>query len=97
MKYSEPQLEELANRYVAAREALDDLSHRCIATSDGIDAGASDGESGAWWAAVADELRRVIAAPDARAASEIIAWWHHDWSAVSETPQRAATRIRRAA
>lgn len=62
-----------------------------------IDARASDREGRAWWREVAVELEAVIAAPDARAAAALIAWWHADWRQVGDTPQQAARRIRRAA
>lgn len=62
-----------------------------------VDASASDCESDRWWSDVADELRRVVEAQDDRAGAAVIAWWHHDWSTVSDTPLRAAKRIRRAA
>jgi len=58
-----------------------------------IDPTANDGESAQWWADVADELERVIAAPDARAGGAVIAWWHHDWSTVSDSPIAEARRI----
>lgn len=52
-------------------------------------------EQGAqWWADVSAELDAVIAAPDSAAAAGIIAWWHHDWSMVGQTPKRVAGRIR---
>jgi hypothetical protein len=57
--------------------------------------GAEQGEQ--WWAVVSAELEAVIAAPDSAAAAGIIAWWHHDWSMVSQTPKRVAGRIRRQA
>lgn len=50
-----------------------------------------------WWAVVSAELDAVIAAPDSAATAGIIAWWHHDWSMVSQTPKRVAGRIRRQA
>jgi hypothetical protein len=62
-----------------------------------IDPGASDRESDGWWSEVVDELRRVVEAQDDRAGAAVIAWWHHDWSTVSDTPLRAAKRIRRVA
>lgn len=55
-------------------------------------------EQGAqWWAVVIAELDAVIAAPDSTVAAGIIAWWHHDWSTVDQTPKRVAGRIRRQA
>lgn len=62
-----------------------------------IDARAMDGEGDAWWSDVAVELAEVISAPSIMAAANVIAWWHHDWTCVSDTPQAAASRIRRAA
>jgi hypothetical protein len=62
-----------------------------------IDARASDHEGTAWWQAVAAEVVDVIRAESTAAAATVIAWWHHDWSAVNDTPARAAARIRRAA
>jgi hypothetical protein len=57
-----------------------------------------DAEQGAqWWEDVSAELDAVIAAPDSAAAASIIAWWHHDWSMVGQTPKRVAGRIRRQA
>ena len=50
-----------------------------------------------WWADVSAELEAVIAAPDSAAAASIIAWWHHDWSMVGQTPKCVAGRIRRQA
>lgn len=53
-------------------------------------------EQGAqWWESVSAELDAVIAASDSATAAGIIAWWHHDWSVVGETPKRVASRIRR--
>lgn len=54
-------------------------------------------QGGQWWAVVSAELEAVIAAPDSAAAAGIIAWWHHDWSMVGQTPKRVACRIRRQA
>ncbi len=62
-----------------------------------IDPRASDGESSAWWDEVADEVRDVVAARTVTAAAEVIQSWHHDWTAVSDTPRNAAKRIREAA
>ncbi len=62
-----------------------------------IDAQAKDGEGEAWWSDVAVELVEVISAPSIAAAASVIAWWHHDWTCVSDTPQAAASRIRHAA
>lgn len=55
-------------------------------------------EQGAeWWGEVSAELDAVVSAPDTATAAGIIAWWHHDWSTVGQTPQRVAGRIRRQA
>jgi hypothetical protein len=62
-----------------------------------VDPRASEGESSAWWDEVADEVRNVVAARSVSEAAEIIQWWHHDWSAVSDTPMNAAKRIKEAA
>jgi hypothetical protein len=62
-----------------------------------IDATAGEREGVDWWAAVMREVDAVVAAPDARAASRIIAWWHHDWLAVGDSPVHAARRLRAAA
>lgn len=64
-----------------------------------VDPKASDAEGGAWWAAVHDELRQVVAAPTSTAAARVIAWWHSDWewAAVGDSPKAAAQRIRAAA
>ncbi|WP_213781784.1 hypothetical protein [Caballeronia sp. dw_276] len=62
-----------------------------------VDPRASDGEGAAWWDEVADEVRDVVAARSLHAASDVIQWWHHDWTSVSDTPRGAAKRIREAA
>ncbi|CAB3735533.1 hypothetical protein LMG22037_05975 [Paraburkholderia phenoliruptrix] len=62
-----------------------------------IDPRASDGESEAWWEEVADEVRDVVAARSMSEAAAVIAWWHHDWTVVSDTPVDVAKRIRAAA
>jgi len=62
-----------------------------------IDSRASDGEGAAWWDEVADEVRDVVAARTIGIAADLIAWWHHDWTSVNDTPRKAATRIRDAA
>ncbi|MFJ4291314.1 hypothetical protein ACIP1U_16245 [Cupriavidus sp. NPDC089707] len=62
-----------------------------------IDPKASDGEGEAWWAAVAAEVVAVAGAENTAEAAAIIAWWHHDWSQIGDTPNAAAARIRRAA
>lgn len=64
-----------------------------------IEPGAGDADplGAAWWATVADEVRAVVDAPDARAAASVISWWHADWRAVGDTPAQAAQRLRRAA
>lgn len=62
-----------------------------------IDPRASDGEGAAWWNEVAGELRDVLSAGSLSAAATVIAWWHHDWTQVSDTPRDAAKRIRETA
>jgi hypothetical protein len=62
-----------------------------------IDPRASDGEGAAWWDEVADEVRDVVAARSLADAAAVIEWWHHDWTAASDTPRDAARRIREAA
>jgi len=62
-----------------------------------VDPSASDSEGSAWWHEVAGELRSVVAARSLDDAAEVIQWWHHDWTAVSDTPRGAAKRIREAA
>lgn len=62
-----------------------------------VDPRASDGEGAAWWDEVADEVRDVVAARSVNEAAAVIEWWHHEWSAVSDTPHAAAKRIREAA
>jgi len=61
-----------------------------------IDAKASDAEGAAWWAEVGAEVRAVLAAPNTAAAAALLAWWHADWRQVSDSPARAAQRLRRA-
>lgn len=58
-----------------------------------IDATASDGEGKVWWAGVTDEIAQVVEAESDQAGAVIIAWWHHDWSSVGDTPLAAAGRI----
>ena len=62
-----------------------------------VDPRASDGESSAWWNEVTDEVRDVVGARSLNEAAKVIQWWHHDWTAVSDTPRGTATRIREAA
>ncbi|WP_374626430.1 hypothetical protein [Pandoraea sp.] len=62
-----------------------------------IDPRASGAESGARWVEVADEMRDVIAARTIADAAQVIEWWHHDWTSVSDTAREAAKRIRLAA
>lgn len=62
-----------------------------------IDSAAREDEGVEWWAAVVDAVRKVCAAKSAKAASTVIAWWHHDWSCINDTPRAAAQRIRAAA
>lgn len=50
-----------------------------------------------WWEAVGAEIPAVISAPTAKVASMVIAWRHHDWSTVADTPLKAAQRIRSSA
>ena len=64
---------------------------------DAIDGTAEDHAGDSWWASVADEVTRVIAAPTIAAAAAVIGWWHADWSSVSDTPDAAARRIRASA
>lgn len=62
-----------------------------------IDPTARDDEGENWWFAVAREVAAVVGADSVATASEVIAWWHHDWSVVGDSPRGAAGRIRRAA
>lgn len=62
-----------------------------------IDPLASDREGDSWWAEVHRELDQVLGAASTAEAAKIIAWWHHDWSTVSDTAEAAAQRIRTAA
>lgn len=62
-----------------------------------VDPRASDAESAAWWDEVADEMRDVVAARTIADAAQVIEWWHHDWTIVSDTARDAAKRIRLAA
>lgn len=62
-----------------------------------IDPDVKDAEGSSWWQAVAAEVQAVISAPTAKAAGEVIAWWHREWSAVGDHPTRAAQRLRSAA
>lgn len=64
---------------------------------EAIDPAAGEGNGTSWWESVRAELEAIIAAPTASAAASIIAWWHHDWRDVSDTPVRAAGRVRRVA
>jgi len=64
---------------------------------EAIDPTAGEGPGACWWASVQAELEAVIAAPTVAAAAPIIAWWHHDWRNVADTPARAAGRVRRVA
>ena len=59
-----------------------------------IDAKASDAEGADWWSEVAREVRQVCAATSLKAAAAVIEWWHHDWSAVGDSANAAAQRIR---
>lgn len=62
-----------------------------------IDSRASDGEGPHWWLEVTDEVKQVVAAKTITVAASIIAWWHHDWTMVNDSPRAAAGRIRRVA
>ena len=62
-----------------------------------VDERASDSEGHVWWAAVHAEMTQVLAARSVREAAKVIAWWHHDWSQVSDSAAAAARRIRTAA
>jgi hypothetical protein len=62
-----------------------------------VDPLASEKKSSAWWDEVADEVREVVAARSLNEAAEVLQWWHHDWTAVFDTPRGAAKRIREAA
>ncbi|BCQ28561.1 hypothetical protein NK8_82730 (plasmid) [Caballeronia sp. NK8] len=64
---------------------------------EAIDRMASDGESASWWEEVTAAVEEVASARTERDAAAVIAWWHHDWSLVSDTPAAAVRRIRRAA
>lgn len=59
-----------------------------------IDPTVGPGEGASWWGRVQREIEAVVAAPSAAAAAGVIAWWHHDWRDVGDTPLRAAGRIR---
>ncbi|QEZ48796.1 hypothetical protein [Cupriavidus oxalaticus] len=59
-----------------------------------IDPRASDGEGNVWWASVAEDVVAVLRAEDTAAAARVIAWWHHDWHEVGDSPRAAASRIR---
>lgn len=56
---------------------------------EAIDGEARDDEPAAWWDAVAREMQHVVSAPSDRAAAVVIAWWHNDWSSVSDTASRS--------
>ena len=62
-----------------------------------IDAKAADGEREAWWREVQAEVAEVLAARTLGDAAAVIAWWHSDWSMVSDTSRAAAKRLREAA
>jgi len=64
---------------------------------EAIDSCAGDAHGADWWAEIAKEMRDVCAAASVAAAADVIEWWHHDWSAVSDTAKAAAKRIRAAA
>lgn len=63
---------------------------------EAIDPMASDGESASWWEEIMAEVKQVACARTERDAEAVIAWWHHDWSLVSDRPAAAVRRIRRA-
>ncbi|WP_457391525.1 hypothetical protein [Roseateles sp. P5_E1] len=62
-----------------------------------INVRAQDGEGDNWWEAVRVEVGQVLSARTIADAAEVIAWWHHDWTFVIDTPRDAAKRIRLAA
>lgn len=62
-----------------------------------VDAAPRDREGDGWWLAVASEVSAVKSAEFVATAGQVIAWWHHGWSAVGDSPRAAAGRIRRAA
>lgn len=62
-----------------------------------VDSRVSDFEEPAWWEAVRIELEQVLRARTVSEAASVIAWWHHDWSAINDSPRGAAGRIRLAA
>lgn len=62
-----------------------------------VDLRASDAEGESWWGAVRTEMAQVLSARTVAEAAAAIAWWHHDWSMVSDSPRDAAKRIRFAA
>ncbi len=62
-----------------------------------IDVRAQDGEGDNWWEAVRVEVGQVLSARTVADAAEVIAWWHHDWTSIGDTPRDAAKRIRLAA
>lgn len=56
---------------------------------EAIDPAAPNAEWASWWAAVATEAHTVVSAPTEKAAGEIIAWWHREWSVVEAPPPSA--------
>ena len=59
---------------------------------EAIDPAAPNAEWASWWAAVATEAHTVVSAPTEKAAGEIIAWWHREWSVVEAPPSAGALR-----
>lgn len=64
---------------------------------EAIDSTARDSEGHDWWDSVRVEIQKVVNAANAAEAAEVIKWWHHDWSCVSDTARKAAGRIRKEA
>lgn len=62
-----------------------------------VDSQASDANGIAWWAEVRDEIERVLASRSTTEAASVVAWWHHDWTAVGDTAKAVVQRIRAAA
>ena len=83
----------------STRACVQDLAlvHAKAVYRAAVDARASDSEGEAWWSDVHAELREVVAARTAGEAAKVIAWWHHDWQLVDDTPKAVALRIRAAA
>lgn len=64
-----------------------------------VDPTATAAEGLDWWREVQAEVVAVIAAPTKAAAATIIAWWksEYEWAQCSDSPTRAAGRIRQVA